>query len=121
MTFFLLLFSRFNAVADGVAVCCCNDFEDSQVVDKLLFLSLSQQTRAAGYNTFIAGAISCDSSLIKISLFGLEFMTTISVKPNRTYLSSFFIASSALDTTRVIFSIVSIPTACALSSILRGS
>jgi hypothetical protein len=31
------------------------------------------------------GAISCDSSLIKISLFGLEFMSTISVKPNRTY------------------------------------
>ena len=37
---------------------------------------------AAGYNIYIAGAISCDSSLMKVSLFGLEFMSTISVNPN---------------------------------------
>src|SRR5215208_1680587 len=58
---------------------------------------------AAGYNIYIAGAISCDSSLMKVSLFGLEFMSTISVNPNRTYLSSFFIASSALETTTLSF------------------
>src|ERR671923_415179 len=113
---------RYDASRDG---CSCSSGNSCRRMvlqeEKKCYIAVLAAWAALGLlRSLNAGAISSVTSLRKLSLFGLEFMSTTSVKPSLTNFSNFFIASSALDATSAILSSTSFPTTCPFSSILRG-